>query len=72
MSEHSEELELEAECEFELESEDFKLDQIIESIMNWVSISISPNPEPTNLTPLSIESSPPLEMKASLNHLKYV
>jgi len=32
-SEHSEEIELETECEFELEYEDFNLDQIIEFVV---------------------------------------
>jgi len=72
MSEHSEELELDAECEFELEFEDFKLDQIVESIVYWASSPISPNPEPTNLSPPSIESFPSLELKALPKHLKYV
>jgi len=39
-SEHSEEIELEAECKFELESEDFNLDKFVNSAMNWV---IEPN-----------------------------
>jgi len=33
-SEHREELELETECEFGLESDDFNLDQVVESAMN--------------------------------------
>ena len=72
MSEHNEALELEAEREFKQKSEDFNLDQIVESAVNWASSPISPNLEPTNLTPTSIESSPPLELKALPKHLKYV
>ena len=34
-SEQREELELEPDCDFELESEDINLDQIVESIVNW-------------------------------------
>jgi len=33
-SEHNEEIELETECEFELESEDFNLDHIVKSVVN--------------------------------------
>ena len=33
-SEQREELELETECDFELESDDFNLDQVIESTVN--------------------------------------
>jgi len=47
-SEHREELELETDCDFELESDDFNLDQVVESIMNWASNPISPNVEPIN------------------------
>ena len=44
-SEHSEKIELETECEFELESEDFNLDQIVDSTVNCASNPISLNPE---------------------------
>ena len=40
--------------------------------MNWASSPISPNPEPTNLTPPSIESSPSIELKSMSKHLKYI
>ena len=49
-SEHWEELELETECDFELESDDFNLDQVVESAVNWASNPISPNVEPTNFS----------------------
>ena len=62
--EHGEELELEPDCDFELESEDFNLDHIVESAVNWASNSISPNVETINLTPPSNEPSPSLELKA--------
>ena len=71
-SEHSEEFELEAECELELKSEDFNLDQIIGSAVNWALSPISLNQKPINLTPLSTESSPPLKLKAFSKHLKYI
>ena len=35
MSEHEEKLEHEPECEFELESDDFNLDQIIDFVVEW-------------------------------------
>jgi len=54
-SKHSKKLKLEAECEFELENEDFNLNQIVDSAVNWESNPISLNPEPTNLNPHFIE-----------------
>ena len=65
-------MELEIECDFELESDDFNLDQVVVSVVIWASSPISPNLEPTNLTSPSIESSPSVELKALPNHLKYV
>ena len=65
-SEHREETKLEAECEFELESEDFNLNQIVEFAVNWASYPISPNVEPINLTPPSSDPSPSLELKSYL------
>jgi len=59
-SEHRKELKLETDCDFELQSKNFNLDQIIESAVNWASNLISPNMEPINLTSLSIEPSPSL------------
>jgi len=70
-SEYSEEIELEIECEFELDPEDFNLDKM-SNVVNWALSPISLNPEPTNLTPPSIESLPSLELKALPKHLKYV
>ena len=56
-SEHDEELEYEPEYEFKLESDDFNLDQIIDSVVKW----------DTNITPtlLSLEllDLPPTEKK---------
>ena len=51
-------MELETECDFGLESDDFNLDQVIDSDVNWASNPISPIMEPTNLT--SPSSEPPL------------
>jgi len=71
-SEHKEELELETECDFELESDDFNLDQVVESAVNWASNPISPSVEPTNLTHPSSELFPSSELKALPVYLKYV
>jgi len=70
-SEHSQEIKLEAECDAELESEDFKLDEVVNSTIEWASSPSSLDPKPTSLTPLSIESSPSLELKTLPKHLKY-
>jgi len=40
ISEHSDKLELEAECEFELKSEDFNVDHIVNYTINWASSPI--------------------------------
>jgi len=70
--EHKEELELETDYDFEVESKDFNLDQIVESAVNWASNSISPNVEPINLTSPSNKPSQSLELKALPTHLKYI
>jgi len=62
-SEHSQEIKLEAECDAELESEDFKLDEVVNSTIEWASSPSSLDPKPTSLTPLSIESSSFLRTK---------
>jgi len=65
-------LELKTGCDFGLESDDFNLDQVVESAVNWASNPISPNMEPTKLTNPSSEPSSSLELKALPAHLKYV
>ena len=65
-------MELEIECDFGLKSNDFNLDQVIESAVNWASNPISSNMEPTNLTHPSSELSPSSELKSLPAHLKYV
>ena len=55
-----------------LESDDFNLDQVVESAVNWASNPISPNMEPTNVTHPSSEPSSSLELKALPAHPKYV
>jgi len=70
-SEHIEEIKLEAECDAELKSEDFSLDKIVNSSIEWASSLSSLNPLPTSLTPSSLESFPSLELKSLPKHLKY-
>ena len=70
-SEHKEEIELEARYNTELESEDFNLDEMINSTIEGASSPSSLDPKPTSLTPLSFESSTFLELKTLPKHLKY-
>jgi len=70
-SEHSEEIKLEAECDAELESEDFQRDEIVNSTTEWTSSPSSLDPAPTSLIPPSIESSPSLKLKTLPKYLKY-
>ena len=65
-------MELEPDSDFELESEDFNLDQIVESTVNWASNPISPIVKPINLTPPSSEPSLSLKLKTLSTYLKYV
>ena len=68
-SEHDMEIEYESDREYELESDDFNLDQIIESIVEWA----------TNATPILplhkeqplINQVPSSELKILPSHLKY-
>ena len=68
-SEHDMEIEYESDREFELESDDFNLDQIVESTVEWA----------TNTTPILplhkeqslIDPAPSSELKVLPNHLKY-
>jgi len=71
MSEHSEEIELEAECDNELGFDDVSLDEIVNSKVEWASSPSSFYPETTSWTPPSIELSPFLELKTLPKHLKY-
>jgi len=68
-SEYKEELEYESEHEFDLELDDFNLDQIVDSTVEWAT-NASPN------IPLQKEQSltdhiPSSELKALPSHLKY-
>ena len=70
-SEHSEEIKLEDESYAGLESEDFSLDEIVNSTIEWAFSLSSLNPVPTSLTPPSLESSPSLKLKVLPKYLKY-
>ena len=70
-SEHREEIELEAKCDTELESEDFNLDEIVNSTIEWASSLSSLDQEPTSFTPPPIGSPPSLKLKILPKHLKY-
>ena len=62
---------METESEFDLESEDFNLDQIINSVVDWAS---SPNlsHHRTKISDItSNKSTPSLELKVLPEHLKY-
>ena len=65
-SENGEELESKMESDFGLESDDFNLDQVVDSAMNWASNPISPTMELIDLTNPSSEPSSSLELKALL------
>jgi len=70
-SEYKERIEMDTESEFDLESEDFNLDQIIDSAVDWASSPSVPHPR-TKISNLpSNESTPSLELKALPEHLKY-
>ena len=68
-SEHQEELEYEPKS-FKLELDDFNLDQIVDSVVEWATTPILLSLEPKDLP--STEQFPPSELKAILSHLKYV
>jgi len=70
-SDHSEEIKLEADCDAELKSEDCKLDEKVNSTIEWASSPSSLDPKPISLTPLFIESSPFLDLKALPKYLKW-
>ena len=62
-SEHREETELEARCDIELESENFNLDEMVNSTIKWASSLSSLDQEPISLTHPPIGSSPSIELK---------
>ena len=68
-SEHEEEIEYESDHEFDLESNDFNLDQIIEPTVEWATNAtpIIPLQEEQPLT----DHTPSSELKVLPSHLKY-
>jgi len=70
-SEHEEGIELDTESEFNLESEDFNFDQIIDSAVDWASSPNVPVPKTGPQISPSNESTPSLELKVLSEHLKY-
>jgi len=69
ISEHEEEPKYESEHEFDLESDDFNLDQIVDSTVKWATneTPINPFQEEQPLT----DQIPSSNLKAFPNHLKY-
>ena len=65
------EYEIETEAEFDLESENFNLDQIIDSAVDWASSPRVPHHRIESLDITSNEATPSLELKALPEHLKY-
>jgi len=63
-SEHEEIMEIDTESDFDLESEDFNLDQVIDSAVDWASSPSVPDPKTKILILPSNESIPSLELKA--------
>ena len=70
-NEHEESMEIDTESEFDLESEDFNLDQIIDLAVDWASSPSVPQLKTEILNLPSNESTPFLELKALPRHLKY-
>ena len=70
-NEHEENIELDRKSEFDLESDDFNLDQIIDSAVDWTSSLNVPIPKTKSQIPPYNESTPSLELKALPEHLKY-
>jgi len=63
---------METESEFDLDSEDFNLDQIVYSAGDWASSPSVPHSRTKILDITSNESTPSLELKTLPEHLKYV
>ena len=70
-NEHEESIKMETDSEFDLESEDFNLDQIVDSTVDWASSLSIPHPRTETQDITSNESIPSLELKALPGHLKY-
>ena len=59
------------EAEFDLEAEDFNLDQIVDSAVNWASSPSAPHHRIESLEIASNEATASLELKALPEYLKY-
>ena len=64
-------MEMETEAKFELESENFNLDQIVDSAVDWASSPSVPHHRIESLDIASNEATPSLELQALPEHLKY-
>ena len=62
---------METESEFDMESEDFNLDQIMDSAVDWASSPSVPHHRTEISDITSNESTPSLELKALPEYLKY-
>jgi len=70
-TELEESIEMDTESEFDLKSEDYNLDQIIDSAVEWASSPSVTHPRIEISNTTSNESTPSLELKALPEHLKY-
>ena len=70
-SEYEESIEIDTESEFDLESEDFNLDLIVDSAVDWASSPSVPHSRTEIPDITSNESTPSLELKSLPEHLKY-
>jgi len=70
-SEHEESMEIDTEVEFDLDSEDFNLDQIVDAVMDWASSLSVPHHGIKSPDITSNEATPSLELKTLPEHLKY-
>ena len=64
-------MEIETEAEFDLEAEDFNLDQIVDSAVVWASSPNVPHLRIESSEITSNEATPSLELKVLPEHLKY-
>ena len=64
-------MEIETEADFDMESEDFNLDQIVDSAVDWASSPSVPHHRIESPEIASIEATPSLELKALPEHFKY-
>ena len=64
-------MDIETEAEFNLESEDFNLDQIVHSAVDWASNLSVPHHRIESPDITSNKATPSLELKALFEHLKY-